>query len=1190
MPVAPWRQWMEANFTFPAIMGSPTGRQSDRARKAQVFNQRLASAVSSWMAGHGLRENCRSSQEHSVAEWLRFGAWAQCDQCSVWYSRNLSQKDCRDSTSARSLLRKSCWHCARHGSRRDMVPQVCDAPLALRGLPPSANYVLRPLVVHQGNPKRHPAGYMRKDRMTSLSWKCDKVQQCIEALESDAERGALQEAYNWLRAHSAAYAAFIQEHERVLDAEERRNLKPSSILEPFLECALWPVLYYKNQLAESKLWGSTWERPFARQASPQPGKVSAKDLFVCKVCSGVAEYATNFELMQFQFDRHVLRTIIGGVGKLTEGADASMSLAHRHWGADYWKRHHRILSDISLQYGEPDLFLTVAPYEWSFPYPYWVEKLLTAVGGGPTDAPAAEVLAMAHALHQLAAGLLCGKTGDRWVSHLLADQLGTQHSTVRCYFARFEFQDGGREHCFGKGRGSLHLHMLVWLQNIRNTLLERQIQAELRAGDPDVSALAGLVQGSYDTESRTEQQSEPSHWTFDAVRRRWKLNLRCTAEFLAARLRPFLTSLLWLLRCHQDVQWCDSNGLLLRYVAGYVAKYSEGWSNLWLNSSSSSLEAGLSVLRCWRPSQAQMAMVLARASMAFTSAITTSYRPQCFWEAAEEKICLYRHRDGEEEGLSFLEWLRLKTFPKDAEGRLLAKHRVKAGLVAVGVEYDAPNRDQFYWQWLQLNVPHRLFTQLVHPDSDKVSPGHKHFASALLLCPDQWGSNDWVHHWLLRQGHRADYIETVKADLRARAKLVAAQIAGSVPKYSVSSVCSAGGVLLTPAQEAVLRTVLAETQKRTERPDDIQGSAKPLFITGGPGTGKSVTCQAIIKQCVEQDQSVLVASPTGRLACDVSYPEGVLSTTLHRAFGINPLGRSDDFDFVAQFDVWLINEVGMVDATLTDHILAAWHCLGRWPILVFEGDFQQLPPPTAQYRDPRESEHWQVRTLLLKQQQRCEDDKLLQFQCRSRSHPLTEAEVQAFWEPLLVSDSISEEALHQAWAQLPEAVVLTATRHMAEQINLVAQQKFAGEYLAKIPVWVGEERCFLDLHYGARIMLTRNGDLADGFCHGAVATVLAAGFAYVLVDMRGRVTSLHLRSTWILDAAGHSRLRSAFDISLAYAFTVHKVQGATLKAAIICFEDWCCEAWGYSAVTRVRLAENLRAVGRPAARHFQPRA
>eukprot|EP00959_Pyramimonas_sp_CCMP1952_P165531 3460180-Pyramimonas_sp.AAC.1 len=156
---------------------------------------------------------------------------------------------------------------------------------------------------------------------------------------------------------------------------------------------------------------------------------------------------------------------------MARGIDASCLYDNRHWCPGHWRKHHRVLVDVVQQYGEPDIFLTIAPWEWSFPFPEWIRKAHSVLKKGPTDLPGPETLAIAHALHQVCAGLVAGGTGKgaqgRWRSHVFANKSDPKVPGTKAYFARFEFQDKGVEQEFGKGRGSPHVHMLLWLDKER---------------------------------------------------------------------------------------------------------------------------------------------------------------------------------------------------------------------------------------------------------------------------------------------------------------------------------------------------------------------------------------------------------------------------------------------------------------------------------------------------------------------------------------------------------------------------------------------------------------------------------------------------------------------------------------------------------------------------------------------------
>ena len=120
--------------------------------------------------------------------------------------------------------------------------------------------------------------------------------------------------------------------------------------------------------------------------------------------------------------------------------DLHLLFQGQHWTAEYWKKHHRTVVDMCVQLGGPHLFVTIAPYGWSFPWPYWIERAQKLAHAGPTVMSGPEVLAVAHAMHQICAGFSRGSTGDgaKWKDHFFSGN-GNADAGVTAYFARFEF-------------------------------------------------------------------------------------------------------------------------------------------------------------------------------------------------------------------------------------------------------------------------------------------------------------------------------------------------------------------------------------------------------------------------------------------------------------------------------------------------------------------------------------------------------------------------------------------------------------------------------------------------------------------------------------------------------------------------------------------------------------------------------
>ena len=118
-----------------------------------------------------------------------------------------------------------------------------------------------------------------------------------------------------------------------------------------------------------------------------------------------------------------------------------------------------------------------------------------------------------------------------------------------------------------------------------------------------------------------------------------------------------------------------------------------------------------------------------------------------------------------------------------------------------------------------------------------------------------------------------------------------------------------------------------------------------LILTGGPGTGKTTTLNAIIQIMESRGQKVLLAAPTGRAAQRMSEVTGCEAKTLHRLLEVswdrqdNPVFNKNERN---QFkcDALIIDEVSMVDCYLFESVMRALP-LGCRLILV--GDSDQLP-------------------------------------------------------------------------------------------------------------------------------------------------------------------------------------------------------------------------------------------------------
>ncbi len=122
-----------------------------------------------------------------------------------------------------------------------------------------------------------------------------------------------------------------------------------------------------------------------------------------------------------------------------------------------------------------------------------------------------------------------------------------------------------------------------------------------------------------------------------------------------------------------------------------------------------------------------------------------------------------------------------------------------------------------------------------------------------------------------------------------------------------------------------------------------------FILTGGPGTGKTTTINAIIHFFEREGMDVLLAAPTGRAAKRMSETTGKEARTIHRLLELQKKPESDvsaSMEFARnesnplETDVLIIDEVSMVDISIMHALLKAVVVGTR---VVFVGDVDQLP-------------------------------------------------------------------------------------------------------------------------------------------------------------------------------------------------------------------------------------------------------
>ena len=118
-----------------------------------------------------------------------------------------------------------------------------------------------------------------------------------------------------------------------------------------------------------------------------------------------------------------------------------------------------------------------------------------------------------------------------------------------------------------------------------------------------------------------------------------------------------------------------------------------------------------------------------------------------------------------------------------------------------------------------------------------------------------------------------------------------------------------------------------------------------MVLTGGPGTGKTTTLNAMIKILAGKGLEIALAAPTGRAAKRMSELTGCEAKTIHRLLEVE-WDENDRQKFARNeknplsCDVLIIDEMSMVDVLLFEAVLRALRLGCR---LIMVGDADQLP-------------------------------------------------------------------------------------------------------------------------------------------------------------------------------------------------------------------------------------------------------
>ena len=847
------REWKTVSVDTKDSQRIRNYKHDSNARKNKEANQNL-----NFIAQNDDKELSQNAQKQLYKKeaenlhfWMVHCSWTYCAKCKM-----LLEQKVMPNYSKRPMF-KSLKQCSC-SQNRYVTPAIREIPKELKNLTMQQIYALRPFDVHLGEVKKSNNGYRQESTMFRVSWSKKKVSEQILELEPEQQRKA-RKAYDWLmNCAQNKYKHFVQLREHQITMGKKFNLY--NYAERYgIETALWPHLYPFDNWCKTNLKGNS-------------SSSSTKISYWHKLTSQIADYAMLYDLLQFHYNLWLWQTVSGAIASARKlNCSPNKALEAKAFSSEFWKWQHRYLLDAVEQFGTPSLFITISPYEWTFPFSLWMESLRKRSAKNPTSLATLETLHIVHILEQLVHGYMCGSNSNRWKNHALSNAKTKTEQNVQTYFYRFEFQQ----------RGTVHLHMLVWLKELSN-LKPNLIRADIPRNDLNLAYEVNKLQPSNKGSiSRNEHKTEV---VLDSQRK--VLKLFHPKEAFEKNLRAYMSTLMPALKCRTDVQCTDGKGMLLKYAASYVTKWHDTFNGDAMYSKHvGPYEAAYRHLRSLRPLEPEMALSLTSKKFSWSKSRTKNVTVPTQQSRKPKSYEKYLKSKPEEESSSFKQWLRKYVDSKEKP------MEYKQGSTLVGAKMRKLFSDDYFYQDLILNYAHRSSEQLVHPNDAELPSQIRNFAAALHLRPEFWHDDKKTEHFLNLQGHKDHYITTAISYVRSRVhffNLWQRQIIGTLQMKNLVQSIETNALSLQ--QERVRKPVKDFLKQRTDHYDDVLETDhlseseddeteetelpsssmatgidwhKYILIKGKPGTGKSHAIKVVIEESLEEEYTVCCATPTG---------------------------------------------------------------------------------------------------------------------------------------------------------------------------------------------------------------------------------------------------------------------------------------------------------------------------------------
>lgn len=372
-----------------------------------------------------------------------------------------------------------------------------------------------------------------------------------------------------------------------------------------------------------------------------------------------------------------------------------------------------------------------------------------------------------------------------------------------------------------------------------------------------------------------------------------------------------------------------------------------------------------------------------------------------------------------------------------------------------------------------------------------------------------------------------------------------------------------------------------------------------MILTGGPGTGKTTTINAMIHYFESEGLEFMLAAPTGRAAKRMTETTGYEAQTIHRLLEVNgnPEEEHAKNGFLRneenplEADVIIIDEMSMVDLPLMHALLCAVMPGTR---LIFVGDCNQLPSvgPGSVLKDLIESERFEVVMLTKIFRQARESDIVVNaHKINEGKEVILDNKSRDFFflkrqDPTIIIRVllalIQEKLPKYVDAKPYDIQVLTPMRKGllgVERLNKILQEYLNPPAKNKAEKEYGEHL----FRVGDKVMQIKNNYQLEWEIATKFGLVVDKGVGVFNGDM-GVITEINTYAETVeVEYDEKKKVVYPFELleelELAYAITIHKSQGSEYPAVVIPLLSGPRQLFHrnllYTAITRARKCVTL---------------